>query len=291
MNHNNLAKHIFLENYVEHIEQSFIVSKTDLKGIITYVNNKFCEISKYSREELIGQPHNIVRHPEMPKHVFSQMWKTIQNKEIFQNIVKNRAKDGSTYIVEAKIFPIVVDGEIVEYVSIRTDITKYEQEKERRIYTDDLTKVFNRLKFNELLELEIKNMRRFRLPFSVALLDIDHFKNFNDTYGHLVGDEVLIMIAQYINTHIRKTDIFARWGGEEFILFFKGTDINGAECVTNKLREAISKLKHSDIDINITVSFGITEYQNNDTLDIIFKRCDDALYKAKQLGRNRVEIG
>jgi len=299
-----------LKDYIKNIEESFIISKTDKKGFITYANDKFCEISGYTRDELLGKPHNIVRHPDVSPSVFKSLWDTIQDKRTFNGVVKNRNKSGGTYITEIKVFPIIVDDEIVEYISVRTDITAYAKEKEDDIslakqkiknertrfkelanvaYTDSLTKVYNRLKFDELAEVELLSAEKFDLSLSIAILDIDHFKSFNDNYGHLIGDEVLIMLAQYINTSLRSTDIFARWGGEEFVILFKGTEIEDARVVTEKLRDGVSKLQH-DIAGNITASFGLTQYKYGDTLENMFKRCDEALYRAKANGRNRVEI-
>jgi PAS domain S-box-containing protein len=117
--------HVLLEQYKIAIDAGSLVSKTDLNGIITYINDKFCEVSKYSAEELIGRPHSIVRSPDMPKKAFADMWSTIQNKKTWHGIVKNRAKDGSFYHVDATVMPILnSQGEIIEYISIRTDITK-----------------------------------------------------------------------------------------------------------------------------------------------------------------------
>lgn len=116
---------LLLEQYKLAVDIGSLVSKTDSKGIITYVNDKFCEISKYSQEELIGQSHSIVRSPDLSKSIFKNMWKTIQNKEIWNGLLKNRAKDGSSYFVDATIIPILnSDGEIFEYIAMRTDITK-----------------------------------------------------------------------------------------------------------------------------------------------------------------------
>ena len=116
---------LLLEQYKLAVDVGSLVSKTDTKGFITYANDKFCEISKYSREELIGQPHNIIRSPDVSKAIFENMWKTIQNREIWTGLIKNRAKDGSAYFVEATIMPILnSEGEIFEYIAMRTDITK-----------------------------------------------------------------------------------------------------------------------------------------------------------------------
>ena len=127
-----LCKQKMLEEYKQAIDDSNIVSKTDSRGIITFANDKFCKISGYSKEELIGKPHNIVRHPDMPKKAFKDMWETIQSKKAWSGIVKNLKKDGSTYYVQATISPIVdYDGSIVEYIGIRTDITELEEYKVR----------------------------------------------------------------------------------------------------------------------------------------------------------------
>jgi len=116
---------LLLEQYKIAVDIGSLVSKTNLKGIITYVNDKFCETAKYTREELIGKNHNIVKSPDVSKSIFKNMWETIQNKQIWNGLVKNRAKDGSAYFVEATIIPILnSDNEIIEYISMRTDITK-----------------------------------------------------------------------------------------------------------------------------------------------------------------------
>ncbi len=119
------AEHL-LEQYKMAVDESTIVSKTDLKGVITYANDEFCRVAKYDREELIGKPHNIVRHPSMPKAAFAQMWETIQSGKTWRGVVTNRAKDGSAYIVDATIVPLTnAGGEIVEYIAMRKDITEY----------------------------------------------------------------------------------------------------------------------------------------------------------------------
>jgi PAS domain S-box-containing protein len=114
-----------LKQYKEAIEKSNIISKTDVNGIITFVNDEFCNISGYTKSELIGQNHNIVRHPDVPKEKFDLLWDTLKNKKIYKDTVKNRAKDGSTFYVNTTIIPILDENEnIVEYVAIRYDVTK-----------------------------------------------------------------------------------------------------------------------------------------------------------------------
>ncbi len=125
---------VLLKQYKEAIDISSLVSKTDLSGTITYVNEPFCIISQYSKEELLGKSHRIVRHPDMPKEVFIDMWKTITQKNIWKGTLQNRAKDGSSYFVEATIIPIMNHhNEVIEYISVRTDITKQMEAKEKII--------------------------------------------------------------------------------------------------------------------------------------------------------------
>lgn len=114
-----------LKQYKEAIEKSNIISKTDVNGIITFVNDEFCNISGYTKSELIGQNHNIVRHPAVPKEKFNLLWDTLKNKKIYKDTVKNRAKDGSTFYVNSTVIPILDENEnIVEYIAIRYDVTK-----------------------------------------------------------------------------------------------------------------------------------------------------------------------
>ena len=129
---NNSSDTQLLSEYKRVVDASSIVSKTDLKGVITYVNDQFCKISGYSKEELIGKPHNIVRHPNMPKEAFEDLWSTIKDKKIWRGVVENLKKDGSSYFVKATIIPILDENDnIVEYIGLREDITDLiEQEKE-----------------------------------------------------------------------------------------------------------------------------------------------------------------
>ena len=172
-----------------------------------------------------------------------------------------------------------------------TDITKMGEEKiviEQKAYRDGLTNIYNRHKFDELFARELERVKRYKFSMSLAILDIDHFKLFNDNYGHLIGDEVLIVLANNLGNKLRKTDVFARWGGEEFIILFIETNLEDAVISSNNIRKNIEKLEHK-IAGKISVSLGVTQYQENDTLESLFKRCDEALYLAKENGRNRVE--
>lgn len=129
-----------LQEYKDTVDRSSIVSKTDKRGVITYVNDKFCEISGYTYDELVGKPHNIVRHPDMAQETFKEMWQTILSGQVWEGIVKNRKKDGTAYWVHSVINPIRdVNGKVIEYIAIRQDVTESEEYKARMALELNLT--------------------------------------------------------------------------------------------------------------------------------------------------------
>ena len=160
----------------------------------------------------------------------------------------------------------------------------------RQAASDPLTGISNRTKFNEVLEKEIARSIRFKLPLSLIMMDIDHFKEINDTYGHIAGDNVLREFASRVSRSIRKNDLFTRWGGEEFMILVTNVIRSGTVIFAEKLRLEIEALDFSPVRC-ITCSFGVTEFEKNDTIDSFIKKVDIALYRAKSAGRNRVESG
>ncbi len=153
--------------------------------------------------------------------------------------------------------------------------------------TDSLTGVFNRLKLDEQLENMLNIAKRYNRPFSVLLLDIDHFKTVNDTFGHQSGDRVLAGLAGILQENIRQTDLVGRWGGEEFLIVCPETDMDRAFTLAENLRSIIES-SNFGIDRQVTASFGITEYSGKDDPATIVQRADRAMYLAKEEGRNRV---
>lgn len=156
-----------------------------------------------------------------------------------------------------------------------------------KAYKDGLTGVYNRNQFDEKLKDEFERNSRYNNSFCVALIDIDHFKNFNDTYGHLVGDKVLILLAQTLDKKVRHIDTFCRWGGEEFAILFPETGLEKGKLICEKLRKTVEQLQQDDIE-PITISIGVTFHKEGDTIEKMFSRCDEALYEAKKSGRNQV---
>jgi diguanylate cyclase (GGDEF)-like protein len=154
---------------------------------------------------------------------------------------------------------------------------------------DPLTKLLNRNVYDELVETEIARSERYKYTMSLILFDIDHFKRVNDTYGHDVGDSVLIELSQLVNKVILKSDSLCRTGGEEFAIIAPETTAEQAHFVAEKLRSAIVSNRFTTVN-SITVSFGLAEYIDREGSMKLFRRADQALYKAKRNGRNRVEI-
>ncbi len=274
-----------LQEYKNAIDMSAIVSKADIYGKITYVNDEFCKVSEYTTDELLGNNHRILAHPEQDKEEFKKLWRKILSKEVYKGTIKNLSKNGKTYYVDATIVPILdQENNILEFLAIRYDVTEHILTTSHA-YTDTLTGIPNRRKFEEVFMYEKKQLKRYQHPITLAILDIDHFKNFNDDFGHLVGDEILISLSKAVEKVLRETDFFARWGGEEFVLLFKNTTIQDSLIVLEKIRVIIENMKHPRAG-NITASFGVTQYRQEDTLDSLMHRADKALYIAKNDGRN-----
>jgi diguanylate cyclase (GGDEF)-like protein len=156
--------------------------------------------------------------------------------------------------------------------------------------TDTLTGLYNRLKLDEDLAYSIKRIKRVKSEFAVILLDIDNFKQINDSYGHLIGDLVLKAFSILLKQSIRDSDIIGRWGGEEFLIICPDSGIGGCHKLAEKLRKRIEKCNFPEVG-RITASFGITACKQDEKVDSLIDRADKALYLAKQGGRNRVEVG
>lgn len=167
------------------------------------------------------------------------------------------------------------------------------EKSQQEAQTDELTQLINRRGLENRFDLEITRSGKTGLAFSIILLDIDHFKKVNDTFGHLVGDGLLKSLASLIKSQLRKDDVAARYGGEEFIILLPETKLDGAQAVANKLKATMAvkewKLKGSGKSMGkITVSMGVAVYDLKEGRDDLVKRADDALYNAKETGRDKI---
>ena len=196
---------------------------------------------------------------------------------------------GKTYFFSVTV--ALISKEENHYSIVFSDITKeenYQKELFNLSIRDALTGISNRHFFDQKIHEEFSRVMRYGHPLSLIMLDIDFFKHINDEYGHDIGDSVLIAYTKLISELLRKTDFFCRVGGEEFIIILPLTALNEAQNLAEKLRYTVEMAKKV---LPITMSFGVTQYQENDTIISLLKRLDIALYKAKESGRNRVIIG
>ncbi len=283
------------KDYYEIIDNNILSSRTDLKGVITYVSKAFSDASGYSKEELIGFSHNIVSHPEMDKNIYKNLWETIQQDKTWQGELKNKSKDGNYYWVKISINPIYdMEGIKIGYSSVTQNISDKKRLEELSI-KDSLTNIYNRRYFNEKI-VELLNISK-RKDESICLLmiDIDYFKLYNDNYGHQKGDDVLIKVAKTLNSFMKRAgDYCFRVGGEEFAILFNSVNLHNSITFSNKIRTAIENLKiehsHNKVSKYITISIGLY-YKNAKEIDNdinFYKKADELLYKAKEEGRNKV---
>ncbi|MDD3463654.1 MAG: diguanylate cyclase [Sulfurospirillaceae bacterium] len=217
---------------------------------------------------------------------------TNDSKDDGHNVVllHNKKTDTENFF-QIRIKPL--EGQNDFFLFSFTDISKVIKEKniiEEKANIDDLTKIHNRLKFNEVLDEKIYHASiDDSFYFSVILFDIDFFKEINDTFGHLRGDKMLADIANIVNNNIRKTDFFARWGGEEFVIILDQTKAPEAFRIAENLRKVLENIDYGDIQRSVTCSFGIAEFETYDKRDTLVKKVDSALYEAKKSGRNCVK--
>lgn len=284
-----------LNNYINLIDKNIITSSTDLEGKITDVSEAFCKISGYSEYELLGKNHRIIKHPDMYENVYIDLWNKLNNDLTWEGEIKNLKKDGTSYWVKATIYPRYNNfGKKIGYTAIRQDITD-KKIIEQISLTDGLTNIYNRRHFDELFPKIINSLKRTNELFCFLIMDIDNFKDYNDTYGHQKGDEVLKKVASTINKTTKRADDYCfRIGGEEFAIIFKADSKDKALKFSKTIKDKIEKLKiiheKNSASDYVTISIGLmcifaNEISNHED---VFKQADDLLYKAKEKGRNIV---
>ena len=284
-----------LQDYINIVNENIIISSTDKQGIITDVSEAFCKISGYTKEELIGQTHNLIRHPDMSDSFYKDMWDTLLSKKEWKGEIKNKDKSGHDYWVFAIITPVLKNDDIVGFTAIRTNITD-KKHIEYLSITDELTQLYNRRFFNTKIEKEINRAKRENTYLSFLIMDIDYFKEFNDTYGHQKGDFALEEVSKVLKKYTNRSSDFAfRLGGEEFGIITrleKEKIIEFANNIKNEIEELHIEHRESSISEYLTISIGITSRTGLDLLDsnTLYKEADDSLYLAKNKGRNCIFI-
>lgn len=285
------------------LDSAAIVAITDVRGTITYVNSKFCEISGYSELELIGSNHRMLKSGEHNKGYFREMYREIARGRVWHGEICNRRKDGSRYWVDTTIVPHVsARGKIDSYTSIRFDITarklledelRASKEHLRRIANiDPLTDLPNRRRFQEYIASLVSGHGYCGHEFHLALLDLDTFKEINDSFGHPAGDEFLQTVATCLRSVADERLLIFRLGGDEFGLIFVGGTSGEANALFEQVLQAIRQpTQIAGTSRRCSASLGVANYPKHGTdLDSLLKAADLALYHAKSLGRDRVEI-
>jgi len=278
-----------IDNDFKIIDKYVLISYSDLKGRITYMSQALYDLNGYTKEELIGKPYSIFRHPDTDKETFRDLWETIQSGKEWRGEIRNLRKDSSCFWVDILISPNFNDeGVIIGYTALRHDITDKKRIEEISV-TDQLTKIPNRLFLDRTYDYEVNRSIRYGSRFSAILLDIDNFKNVNDTYGHDIGDKVLIEVAIILKESIRKTDVIGRWGGEEFLIYCHKSSIEQSVGLARKIKKLVEEYDFTTVG-RMTCSFGVSEYKSHDKDKEMIKRADIALYRAKTRGKNCVKV-
>ena len=303
-----LSEHSALQSLKELEHQKYvldmhsIVSITNVDGLITHVNDKFCQISGYSRNELIGKNHEILNSGHHPKGYFKEMYLNLMSGEPWSGEVCNRAKNDNLYWVESTVVPFMgVDEKPQSYISIGTNITKSKEAEVNSYYLafyDYLTNLPNRRLFTDRLNQAVIANKRTKRNSALLFLDLDNFKIINDTQGHDVGDILLQQVSGRLSECVREGDTVARIGGDEFVLLLENLCENTLEAAAQVelIGEKIISALNEPYQIGLnkcysTSSIGVVMFGNQGEAEVdLLKNADIAMYQAKKAGRNRLSF-
>lgn len=265
---------------------------TDLNGAITMVNPAFYEITGYQSKDVLGQSPRVLNSGHHDESFYKSMFEELQKNNRWEGEIWNRRKSGEVY-PQWQTIAMVRDeeGEPLEYIALFTDISKRkEQEDEIRFRAnyDALTRLPNRSLFNERLTQALVQAKREGAILALLYLDLDGFKEINDTHGHLAGDKALQEISQRLSECIRESDCVARLGGDEFVIFLSGLEFKyDAEVVAKKIIDSVQQpFVFNGVNLKMGVSIGISIYPDDHLPEKLFEHADSAMYEAKRAGKN-----
>lgn len=264
-----------------------------------YMNDRWAQMLGFEKKDISPTTAGWKKllHPNDKEDTDKKLKDHLEGKtDIYRAEYRMQTIDGSwKWILDTgKVFERDADGRALRATGIHLDITdskEKEQLLEKMSVTDHLTQIYNRVRLHEELNKEIERFVRYNIKFSLIMFDIDHFKHINDTYGHDAGDSILVELTQVVQDNIRTVDLFARWGGEEFMILAPNIGEEQADQFAEKIRMAIEEHEFGSAP-HVTCSFGVCEYKERYNNVMFLKKVDNALYQAKETGRNcvRVEI-
>ncbi len=290
------------EDIINKIYEGLYFVDTNRK--IKFWNKGAERITGFKAEEVVGSycHDNILNHVDQKNNQLCYsgcpLQKTLKDGQFREANVYLHHNDGHRVAVAVKIMPIFQDEKIIGAVEVFLDnINQAEfdntiKELRKLALHDQLTELPNRRYINSFIDNRLKELNDLKIPFAVALVDIDYFKKVNDTYGHDIGDLTIKMVAKTLKNAFRKSDLVGRWGGEEFMAILTAVNKDELELISEKARKLIenSVLRTNDCTFNVTASFGATIAKENDTIESLTKRADEALYTSKNNGRNKITI-
>lgn len=274
----------------EQSSEAFLI--TDADNNIVMVNHAFTVITGYSEAEALEQNPSLLSSEYLDESFYSAMWASINTHGYWQGEILDRRKDGMLYPKWLSISRVLdAQGQVTNYIGIFSDITQHKRDQEhiqQLAHFDALTGLPNRVLLNDRITHALSMSQRNHTQMAVLFLDLDHFKNVNDSLGHRIGDELLIQVAKRLSSVIREEDTVSRLGGDEFILVFQDTDTDGAAHVAEKLLESIIQpYQIEQHSLVITPSIGIAMFPvDGENFESLSKCADVAMYRAKHDGRN-----
>jgi diguanylate cyclase (GGDEF)-like protein/PAS domain S-box-containing protein len=270
---------------------------TDSKGAIIDVNDTFSHITGYSREEVLGKNPRFLKSNQHSRDFYSAMWASLLTKKQWSGELWNRRKNGELFFELATISAVSdAKGKTQNYVALFSDITqmkKHQQQLEHIVHYDPLTNLANRVLLDDRLHHAMSQCERRGQSLAVVYLDLDGFKAINDAQGHDVGDELLITLSQRMNTALREGDTLARIGGDEFVAVLVDLEnMSEWETVLKRLLQAAaSPVSTRNTTLQVSTSIGVTLYpQDGADADQLIRHADQAMYVAKQKGKNRYHL-
>ena len=284
-----------MSSALEQTADSVII--TDPRGYIEYVNQAFVRVTGYSREEAIGNTPRIIKSDRQKPDLYETLWKTILDGDVFTEVFINRRKDGSLFYEEKTITPLKdAEGHITHFVSTGKDVTERIQIQERLQYMaqhDALTDLPNRVLLFDRLKLALLRAHRHQRLLAVLFIDLDRFKNINDSLGHEAGDQLLQQLSDRLRRSIRGDDTVARFGGDEFVILLDDvaheSDVH--EVAQKVLEELAPPFKIGTQQLFITASIGVSLYpKDGEDSSTLLKYSDIAMYRAKELGKNTYQF-